>query len=310
MNASAVMASASHQNGHVIVIGNHKGGCGKSTVAMHLIIGLLQDGHSVASLDLDVHQQSLSRYLNNRKAWARHKSVELVLPDHRLLHLPSAPIDPNETGRLVDLALELQPAYDFLIIDTPGSDGALSRLAHAMADTLVSPINDSFVDLDLIAEIDSTGRQIPRPSIYALTVKQAREHRAAVFGGTTDWVVVRNRLSKLVSRNQRQIGDLLEALGPRMGFRCAPGLSERVVFREFFVNGLTAFDRFEHAILGVKPSMSHLAARMEMRGLIAALGLAKRATAAKTGAPDASKPESALITLPNRRSKPLPNVAS
>jgi chromosome partitioning protein len=303
------MASASDRNGHVVVIGNHKGGCGKSTVAMHLIIGLLQDGHSVASLDLDLHQQSLTRYLHNRKAWARHKTVELLLPDHRLLHLPAA-ADPNETARLVDLALELQPAYDFLIIDTPGSDGALSRLAHAMADTLVSPINDSFVDLDLIAEIDSTGRQIPRPSIYALTVKQARDHRAAVFGGTTDWVVLRNRLSKLVSRNQRQIGDLLAALGPRMGFRCAPGLSERVVFREFFVNGLTAFDRFEHAILGVKPSMSHLAARMEMRGLIEALGFSKGGAVIKTAPPDPVAAPTKVIALPNRRSKPLPKAAS
>jgi chromosome partitioning protein len=303
------MVPATGRSGHVVVIGNHKGGCGKSTVAMHLIVGLLQDGHSVASLDLDLHQQSLTRYLNNRKAWARHKGVELVIPDHRVLAAASRSPVADETAALVDLTLELQPQYDYLIIDTPGSDGALSRLAHAMADTLVSPINDSFVDLDLIAEIDSTGRQIPRPSIYALAVKQARDHRAAVFNGQTDWVVLRNRLSRLVSRNQRQIGDLLTLLAPRMGFRCAAGLSERVVFREFFVNGLTAFDRFEHAILGVKPSMSHLAARMEMRALIEALGFAPVATAvsAPTRAP-ALAPAS-IIPLPNRRAKSVGKAA-
>jgi chromosome partitioning protein len=306
MNGSAEMESAGSRSGHVVVIGNHKGGCGKSTVAMHLIVGLLQDGHSVASLDLDIQQQSLTRYLNNRKAWARHKTVELALPDHRVLR-PRAEVE--DTAQLVDLALELQPRYDFVIVDTPGSDGPLSRLAHAMADTLVSPINDSFVDLDLIAEIDSTGRQIPRPSVYALTVKQAREHRVSVFGGTTDWVVLRNRLSKLVSRNQRQIGDLLAMLAPRMGFRCAPGLSERVVFREFFVNGLTAFDRFEHAILGVKPSMSHLAARMEMRGLIEALGFAPASMPSKSHPAAPDLPSATLISMPNRRAKAVAKAA-
>jgi chromosome partitioning protein len=288
------MASTNGQSGHVVVIGNHKGGCGKSTVAMHLLVGLLQDGHRVASLDLDVQQQSLTRYLNNRRAWARHKSVDLVLPDHRLLPTPPATAV-EQTAQLVDLTLKLQSQYDFLIVDTPGSDGPLSQMAHALADTLVSPINDSFVDLDLIAEIDPTGRQVPRPSVYALTVKQAREHRTAVSGSTTDWVVVRNRLSRLISRNQRQIGQLLTMLAPRMGFRCAPGLSERVVFREFFVNGLTAFDRFEHAILGVKPSMSHLAARIEMRALIEALGFAPPAN--KGSAPPA-KPSALAVRTP------------
>src|SRR5581483_1446777 len=65
----------------VIVIGNEKGGSGKTTVAMHVAIALSVAGASVAALDLDLRQKSFTRYLENRAAWARQGQHQLPIPE-------------------------------------------------------------------------------------------------------------------------------------------------------------------------------------------------------------------------------------
>jgi len=259
---------------HIIVLGNEKGGSGKSTTAMHVIVALLRSGMSVGSIDLDARQGTLTRYVENRRASA----AELPLPVS--LHIPiqasrldSALAAAQEDRSLFNDALAEFKDCDFVVIDTPGSDTGLSRIGHAHADTLVTPLNDSFLDLDLLARLDREGQKILGPSVYAEAVWEQRKRRALTGErAAIDWIVMRNRLSSLDARNKRDIGRLLEQLSRRIGFRLAPGFSERVVFRELFPRGLTLLD-LNLGTGGPALKMSHVAARQEVRALLQAIGI-------------------------------------
>lgn len=270
-NPSIVQTQAARTPGraHVLVIGNEKGGSGKSTTAMHIVVALLGDGARVATIDLDARQGTFTRYIENRAAYARRKGIDLPMPDHMAVEASDDPVD--EKVRLETAVGRVVAAADYIVIDTPGSDTHLSRLAHTWADTLLTPLNDSFVDLDLLARIDPDTLKIVRPSIYAEAVWKQRQVRAAQGQRPVDWVVMRNRLSSLAARNKRDMGSVIEALAKRIGFRTAQGLSERVIYRELFLNGLTLLDLKRGA--GPSMTMSHVAARQEVRDLVAALNL-------------------------------------
>jgi len=260
---------------HVIVVGNQKGGSGKSTVAMHIIVALLKSGRRVASFDLDVRQRSLTRYIDNRRDWAQRIGQSLELPEHRALSPPA------DVGGQLDLtgdrigfcaALGAVQHFDDIVLDTPGGADHLSLLAHGMADTLLTPINDSFVDLDALAAVSAVADAPCEPSWYAKNVAAAMASRGRVCGKSTDWIVMRNRKLRTGSRNHHQVAEVLEILAPKLGFRIAAGLSERVVYREFFPFGLTALDPLE-GLLGASPTVSHVMARIEVRQLLETLDL-------------------------------------
>ena len=180
----------------------------------------------------------------------------------------------------------IEHTHDFIVIDTPGHDSYLMRLAHSMADTLITPLNDSFVDFDVLGTVDPvtfavTGNQ-PLPNM----VRDARRQRRVVDHATIDWIVVRNRLSMLGSRNKRLVGEGLQELSLRLGFRAVDGFAERVIFREFYPRGLTALDNLDEATLGTRPSMSHVTARQEVETLLKSAEAADRRArhAARRGA--------------------------
>jgi chromosome partitioning protein len=252
----------------IIVFGNEKGGSGKSTAAMQVAVGLLRQGRAVGTLDLDARQGTLSRYLSNREAHGG-----LPMPTHAAI-LPSALNDSAAAGEAdrtaFDAAIANFTGCEFVIADTPGNDTKLSRLAHARADTLVTPINDSFVDFDLLARVDPTTRKILGPSVYAELVWDRRKERAMAGGTPIDWIVMRNRLGHSEARNKREMGEALGELAKRIGFRTAPGFGERVIFRELFLTGLTLFD-LGAGVGGPPLAMSHLAGRQEARTLIDAI---------------------------------------
>ncbi len=263
---------------HVVCLGNEKGGSGKSTTAMHVIAALLRDGHRVASLDLDARQGTLSRFLANRAA----SGVPLPMPTHRVLErskLDSAVEAAADEAERFERAMAELADHDFVVIDTPGSDTNLMRMGHARADTLITPLNDSFVDLDLLAHVDAAGQRVLYPSLYAEMVWEQKKQRAIRDGGSIDWIVMRNRLATLDARNKRKVGRLIDQLARRIGFRLAPGFSERVVFRELFLKGLTLLDLAES---GTALTLSHVAARQELRGLLDTIGLVS-AEARKAG---------------------------
>lgn len=247
---------------HIIVVGNEKGGSGKSTTTMHVATALARMGHRVGGLDLDVRQRSFGRYLENRTAFCARSGIALPMPVIAGLGDGSDPLTP---------ALErLESQCDFILLDCPGSHTKLSQMAHTLGDTLITPLNDSFVDFDLLARLSPEG-DVLGPSIYAEMVWSARQMRAQAGAGPIDWLVLRNRLGTQQMHNKRKVGGALASLSKRIGFRVAPGFSERVIFRELFPRGLTLLDLKDAGTETM--SMSHIAARQELRDLIAELNL-------------------------------------
>ena len=260
---------------HIIVTGNEKGGSGKSTTAMHIATALARMGHRVGALDLDVRQRTFGRYVENRNAFCAREGITLPSPVYR--ELPS--IDPASLPagenindhRLSEAMAGLDEASDFIVIDCPGSHTRLSQVAHSLADTLITPMNDSFVDFDLLARIDAETGKVKGPSIYSEMVWGARQLRAQAGLKPIDWIVLRNRLGAQQMHNKKKVGAALEDLSRRIGFRVAPGFSERVIFRELFPRGLTLLDLKDTGVDQL--NLSNIAARQELRDLMAALRL-------------------------------------
>ncbi|WOI55071.1 division plane positioning ATPase MipZ [Palleronia sp. LCG004] len=260
---------------HIIVVGNEKGGSGKSTTSMHVATALVRMGHKVGALDLDLRQQSFGRYIENRLSFVERSKVQLASPDFRQLPKVDeallSPDDNADDARLSAAVATLEKQSDFILIDCPGSHTRLSQMAHSLADTLITPLNDSFVDFDLLARIDGDTNKVLGPSVYSEMVWSARQMRAKAQLRPIDWIVVRNRLGTQQMRNKKKVGDALNGLANRIGFRVAPGFSERVIFRELFPRGLTLLDLKDIGSGGL--NLSNVAARQEVRDLLRALHL-------------------------------------
>jgi chromosome partitioning protein len=247
---------------HFIVFANEKGGTGKSTTAVHTAVALAATGHRVAALDLDSRQRTMTRYLENRDATMRRLAIELPQARYKVLE------DLTPDG-LEGAIRELTEETDVLVVDTPGRDDPVARAAILRADTLVTPMNDSFVDLDLIGQVHPENYKITKPSFYAELIWNSRTQRAKHTGRSVDWVVLRNRLQHIESHNLKRVGAALDELARRVGFRVIPGLGERVIYRELFPKGLTLLD-YKH--LG-EVGIAHITARQELREMIAGLGV-------------------------------------
>ena len=259
----------------VIVVANEKGGSGKSTIAFNLAIALMKSGLSVASIDLDTRQRSFTHYVDNRLAWATVSGAKLLTPEHCCFGEAGESLAPDseESARaeLVRIVDDLASRHQYIVIDTAGHNHFLSRFAHSLADTLITPMNDSFVDLDVLATLDPGTTAITGVSHFGLAVEHARSLRAEQGKPPMNWIVLRNRLSVLATRNKKQVGQALAELSRLLGFRSVDGLTERVIFREFYPKGLTALDDLAEATLGARPTMSHVAAQMEVQSLLSIL---------------------------------------
>ena len=260
---------------HIIVVGNEKGGAGKSTVTMHVATALARMGHRVGAVDLDLRQQTFGRYCVNRN----HHLNELGLVVQSPEFFPLPEIDKSSVPegenifdhRLSACIATMETQCEFILIDCPGSHTRLSQVAHSLADTLITPLNDSFVDFDLLARIGADGERIEGPSVYSEMVWHARQLRAQAGLTPIDWIILRNRMGSQQMVNKQKMERALVKLSKRIGFRIAPGFSERVIFRELFPRGLTLLDLKD---IGVKQlNISNIAARQELRDLVKTLNL-------------------------------------
>ena len=261
---------------HIIVVGNEKGGSGKSTTCMHVATALARMGQRVGALDLDLRQRTFGRYIENRGAYLAQAALVLPTPDYRDLPpattaMSAASGDSALDDRLTRTVVAMQAEVDFIVIDCPGSHTRLSQTAHTLADTLITPMNDSFVDFDLLARVDPISGKVKGPSIYAEMVWGARQHRSQAGLRPIDWIVVRNRLGAQAMHNKKKVGAALEDLSRRIGFRVLPGFSERVIFRELFPRGLTLLDLKDTGVDQL--NLSNVAARQELRDLMTGLRL-------------------------------------
>lgn len=247
---------------HVIVFANEKGGTGKSTTAVHTAIALAMKGARVSCFDLDHRQRTMGRYLDNRLQTMKRAGRPLPMPRYET-H------DGENIARFSESLERLGQDTDFLIIDTPGRDDKFGRIAITNADTLVTPMNDSFVDFDLIGQVDPDTFRVTRPSFYSELIWDSRKRRAKADGQTIDWVVLRNRMQHIEARNMKRVSEAIDQLAKRVGFRVIPGLSERVIYRELFPKGLTMLDSREFGEMG----LAHVAARQELREMMAGLAL-------------------------------------
>ncbi len=258
----------------IIVLGNEKGGSGKSTTAMHLIVALAKTGNKVASIDLDLRQRTLFRYLENRENYSKRHRISL--PTAKKIYLRESQKDSKiealkkEEKDFSEKLFELDGVFDFLIIDCPGNHTNYSQMAHAVADLLVTPINDSLIDFDLLAKIDPKTGEVLGPSIYSEMVWSARQVRARSDRDPIEWIVIRNRMSQVFSRNKKRVNTALIDLSKRIGFKLSTGFSDRVVFKELFLSGLTLLDLSEAESWEL--TLSNIAARQELRDLLSSLG--------------------------------------
>ncbi len=264
---------------HRIVVANEKGGTGKSTTAIHIGVALSYLGARVTMLDLDPRQRTTFRYLENRATTMAKRNLELPSPVVEVFK--------GRSDQALRIAMHrLEKNTDFLIIDNPGRDDPFARTAVENADTLVTPLNDSFVDFDLIGQVDGETFKVKKLSFFAELIWEAKMKRSrATFENQRpemDWVVVRNRTSHIEARNQARIDGALKDMAQRVGFRYTQGLSERVIYRELFPSGLTLLDKGHLGGLGT----SHLVARQELRELLKALRLPQFT----------SSPESPMVT--------------
>ena len=252
---------------HIIVIGNEKGGAGKTTSSVHLLISLLHLGFKVAYIDADCRQKSLSRYLENRLIYSNKHSLDLHHPQPFSLEEAK---DQYQLDQLIEQAED----YDFLLIDTPGSNTIISNHAHSLADTIITPINDSFLDLDVIAQIEADSLKILRPSFYAQAIWEQKMNKAKNSKGEINWLVMRNRLSSIDAKNKQKMGEVLDKLSTRLGFRIAAGFNERVIYRELFLHGLTLLD-IKPGITDITLNLSHITAKQELNNFLRQINIAK-----------------------------------
>jgi chromosome partitioning protein len=268
------------RSAHVVVVGNEKGGAGKSTLSIHIAVALMKTGHKVACIDLDTRQQTMTRFFENRASWSSHASWPIEMPRHCAMGRgESDDVRANEAQEFAAFAQaisDVEHDYEFVVIDTPASDSYLMRLAHSLADTLVSPLNDSYIDIDVFSRVHHDRERRGAVAHYADLVLQARRKRRIVDNGVIDWVMVRNRIASLNTNNAKQIAVSLGRLSRELGFRAADGLHDRVIFRELFPIGLTALDPIEEGAINGSLTTSQLSARREIDDLVKALALPTR----------------------------------
>ncbi|QEK39837.1 division plane positioning ATPase MipZ [Candidatus Sneabacter namystus] len=274
---AAPFSSSTNRKTHILVIGNIKGGAGKSTCAMHIIAGLIDQGLKVASLDTDGNQKTLTTYIQNRQIFNQKNSdIKLQLPLHFLLQGKScnSSVTEEQEAKILQHTLNKAKEYaDVIVIDTPGSVCSLSSLAHSYADTIVTPVNDSFLDIDVLASVNPDSLKINKLSTYSEMIWKQKLLKAQRDGGEINWVIVRNRLSSIDAKNKRAVSQVIEEISKKVKCRVSPGFGERVIFRELFLKGLTLLDL--PAIKQDNLSMSHVAARQELRGLLRFLNISK-----------------------------------
>lgn len=264
---------------HIIVVGNEKGGCGKTTTSIHVTMALLYYGYQVSSIDIDARQRSFTNFIENRRRTIQEKNIILPMPSHFVLN--KSKVDAgveareDEKKRFTQCIKRAAEEKQFIVIDAPGNDTYLSRLAHSFADTIITPINDSFIDLDVVAKINAEDYTVNMPGLYSEMIWEAKLYRAKRNRGEIDWILMRNRLSHIDAKNKQNMVLALNNVANRLGCKLATGFSERVIYRELFLKGLSLLDILEDNI-GIQPKLGHIKARQELREFVKSLNLHKK----------------------------------
>ncbi len=264
----------------VIVVGNEKGGSGKSTLSFHFAVAYMYSGYKVATIDLDGRQGTLTHYIENRINFCKSKNMVLPIPEHLVItpQLFSDEIAAKEDMEDLDYEIDsLKNNFDIIIIDTPGTYNHLSNTGHKNADILITPVNDSLLDLDVIAKID-VEKNILEKSHYTKNVEKlnSRINNPEIgqeIKQNFKWIVLRNRVAHIEANNKKEVDKMLKYFSEEIGFKYLSGIGERVIYRELFLKGLTISDIVNEPLLQNKLTISHIAAKNELTTVMNTIGI-------------------------------------
>jgi chromosome partitioning protein len=255
----------------IVVIGNEKGGSGKSTTAMQTAIGLMRLGYKIGTIDLDARQGTLTRMLSNRFETIKRTSYDYPSPLHFPIekHKGTTTREQEQKDRdfLMMALAELSSIVDFIIIDTPGSDSYLSHLAHAQADLILTPLSLTQFDTDVLFHLDPDTGKILRPAIYTHVILNARKAAQRPI----QWLVMLNRLNpdRQKTHYEDSLEESLKSGQEPYDFTLIKGFSERPIFHTLFAKGLSLLDVRQDDQLPLTPDL--LIARQEIRCVLKAI---------------------------------------
>ena len=255
--------------GKVVVFGNEKGGSGKTTTAFHIAIILTKAGKKILAIDIDIRQKSFTRYLDNRNKTIERDKLPLQLPYIMSISdelIKSVDKDSSELKNIID---QKRQEYDFIIVDTPGHYNALSKAVHEQADIIITPINDSFLDVDLLGQVNNQHYTDLKAGVYSNMIFECKKKRALIDKKEIEWYVIRNRISSTTTNNMQNIEEAINKLSSKYGFKVISGFGDRVIFKELFLDGLTLSDA--RTSPKVKINLSTVAARNELREIVKAI---------------------------------------
>lgn len=228
----------------IIVFGHEKGGTGKSTLTIHVAIGLKMQNYTVGVIDLDARQGTSIRFLTRRER------LDLMVPDQYFGILNSTSDSKEIAFKEDEIALKTAITkmrdLDYIIIDTRGSNNNFTQLAINFCDKLITPINDSVLDIDMLISIGSKDQVFFGP--YTQTVWEQKKQRNLQNNmKPIDWYLIRNRVSPIVTKNTNNCTAMLETICRKIGCKLGPSITERVIYKETLDRGLLLFDLQDQA---------------------------------------------------------------
>lgn len=140
----------------ILVVGNEKGGVGKSTLATNIAVYRAQAGRDVLLVDVDTQPSA--------RSFAALRAEEIELPQISCVSI---------TGRAVAAEIrKLAPKYADIILDAGGRDSDGLRSALIVADALLLPFMPGQYDLWAMENMHSIIEQswIPNPGLKAYAV--------------------------------------------------------------------------------------------------------------------------------------------
>lgn len=219
----------------IILFANEKGGVGKTTLVFNTAIDLCNRGYRVLAIDLDFRQRSLARAIENRMASNRCLGLDLPVPKVCVLQQPSGPMLVQELNRLGS-------DRDVILIDAPGHDSPVARRAMALAQTIVTPINPSFFDLDVLGHFDPVSLKFRKPGPFAQAILDIRAEQMRRNLLPARWIIAKNRIRGAERSHNKRIEPMLAQLSDQLGLTIAEGLTERVAYRSLLQYGFTISD--------------------------------------------------------------------